>query len=96
MDTTWLKKYANETATSITLNKIMFQKYMALYMQVEIFTDWRRTGIPALQPTPNNATNNVIPRRYPYPLSERLANPQNCPTGVKITDRFWWDVSSKK
>jgi hypothetical protein len=87
----WENTYANETAGTITLSKIMFQKYLGLYLQLEVYNDWRRTGIPGLLPSAGNVTNNVIPRRYPYPASERLENPKNCPAGVKITDRVWWD-----
>jgi len=72
----FIKKYASETAGTINLNKIMLQKYLALYLQGEIFTDWRRTGIPKLTPSASNVTNNVIPRRYVYPISERLENPR--------------------
>lgn len=92
----WEAINANETAATITLEKIMLQKYLGLFMQLEVFTDWRRTGIPALQPSADNVTNNVIPRRYPYPVSERLQNPDNYIPGVKITDRVWWDGGPAK
>jgi len=89
-DQNWLTANASETAASITLAKIMTGKYVGLYLQSEVFSDWRRTGIPAL-PLAKNAVETQIPRRYPYPLNERLYNP-NTPDGLKITDRVWWDV----
>jgi hypothetical protein len=73
----------------------MTQKYLGLFMQVEVFNDWRRTGIPSLTTSADNVTNDIIPRRYPYPISERLENPKNYPAEVKITDRVWWDSSKK-
>jgi hypothetical protein len=79
---------AGETMATITLEKIMTQKYIALYSQLEPFNDWRRTGIPALSPA---AGQNAIPRRLPYPQSERLFNGTNMPSGVTIFDRVFWD-----
>ncbi len=85
----WEAIYANETAGSITMNKIMLQKYIALFLQIEVYNDWRRTGIPQLTPAANGVIA-TIPRRYPYPTSERLYNP-NCPSAV-LTDRVSWDI----
>src|SRR6185503_5658721 len=65
---------ANETPISITLEKIMVQKYIAQFTNVECFTDWRRTGFPNIQPVPVNITGDVIPRRLPNPQSERIYN----------------------
>jgi hypothetical protein len=87
----------SKTAGTITLKDIMTQKYISMYTQVESFSDWRRTGIPDLKPAKNNSTNNIIPRRFPYPLSERLQNSANLSSAIsasgssKITDRVWWD-----
>ncbi|MEI8203985.1 MAG: SusD/RagB family nutrient-binding outer membrane lipoprotein [Bacteroidota bacterium] len=85
----WEALHASETAGSITLDKIIMQKYIALFLQIEVYNDWRRTGIPSLVPASNGFITS-IPRRYPYPTSERLYN-ANCPSAV-ITDRVWWDV----
>lgn len=59
------------TFGSATLQNVMTEKYTVLFQNVEIWSDWRRTGIPAL--VPYNGGN--IPRRLTYPLSERSANP---------------------
>jgi hypothetical protein len=61
-------------ATSVTpanngLMQIMNEKYIALFQNVEIWNDWKRTGLPALP----GATS--IPRRLTYPLTEYTANP---------------------
>ena len=75
-------------AANLTLANIMTQKYIAMYTQPESFTDWRRSGVPAL--TPVSGSN--VPRRFPYPLSERLYNGANMPADLTIFDRVWWDV----
>jgi hypothetical protein len=66
----------------------------------EAWSNWRRTGFPALTPVvyPNNATNGQIPRRFPYPTGEITANPNNyqsahaaVPGGDFLTGRVYWD-----
>jgi hypothetical protein len=66
----------------------------------ESYSNWRRTGFPALTPVvyPSNATNGTIPRRFPYPSSEASSNPVNYKTahdavtgGDLLTSRMWWD-----
>jgi hypothetical protein len=77
------------------LETIMEQKYIALFCQSEPYTDFRRTGLPALQPKPNGATavnpNGEIPRRLIYPQTERLYNNQFPQPAPNMQDRFWWD-----
>lgn len=80
---------ASETALTISLNKIMFQKYLAMFTQVEAWTDWRRTGVPALPMTPDAFTTE-IPRRLPTPLTEINYN-TNAPNVRDITTHIWWD-----
>lgn len=86
---TWEATYAAETDLTITMEKIMVQKYYALCYQLEVYNDWRRTGFPNLTPAVNGVYSS-IPRRYPYPTSERLYNSENMPV-VTIMDRVWWD-----
>ncbi len=58
--------------------QIMEQKWIALYGQgVEAWTEYRRTGIPALAPSVINTNGNVIPTRLPYPGSEESLNYAN-------------------
>ncbi|MFN8286336.1 MAG: SusD/RagB family nutrient-binding outer membrane lipoprotein [Chitinophagales bacterium] len=80
---------AVETDVTITLEKIMTQKYFALYMNPEAFSDWRRTGFPAISPFPGSVS--AIPRRFLYPETEVERN-KNTPTGVMTTDKVWWDI----
>lgn len=53
------------------LNAIMTEKYINLFQNIEVWNDWKRTGIPNIQPP----SGSQIPRRLAYPLSERDANP---------------------
>ncbi len=78
------------TAATISLEKIMNQKYLSSFLQLETFADWRRTGYPTLG-LAAGAFTSEIPRRFPYPSDERLYNGANMPTGIKITDHVWWD-----
>lgn len=57
-------------AGNLTMQDIMTQKYIAMFVQPEAFSDWRRTGIPALTPVAGNA----VPRRWFYPENEYLFN----------------------
>lgn len=82
---------AVEDAGTISLEKIMTQKYIALYQQPEVWFDWRRTGLPAIQPAQPNFTSNNIPRKFIIPESERLYNSNCTACGGTITDRVWWD-----
>lgn len=75
-------------AANLTLEHIMTQKYLALYTQPEVYNDWRRTGFPAL--TPNSGAQ--IPTRFPYPEDEVQLNADNCPQGVTLFDKVWWDM----
>lgn len=82
-----------ETAATITLEKIMNQKYLSSFLSIETWTDWRRTGFPTLQ-IATGAVINEIPRRLLYPLDDRLYNGENQPTGLTLTSRVWWDVAN--
>ena len=70
------------------LERIIEEKYVALYAQgmVEIWTDYRRTGYPALTPNPNgvNGVNpsGVIPRRWIYPNDEKFSNTENVDAAI--------------
>lgn len=80
------------------LNQILTQKYIALFTQSESWVDYRRTGVPTLTPPStvikNEANpNGAIPRRLPYPISERLFNAANIPTQSPSlqTPKLWID-----
>lgn len=80
------------------LSQILTQKYIALFTQSESWVDYRRTGVPMLTPPStvikNEANpNGEVPRRLPYPISERLFNAANIPTQSPSlqTPRLWID-----
>jgi Starch-binding associating with outer membrane len=91
------KAYTDQTsvvpASGITLQRIMEQKYIALFTQPEVWTDWRRTGFPVLTPVSGSA----VPRRLLIPQSERLYNGANVPAGSNqptwLLGRVWWDAN---
>ncbi|TAJ12397.1 SusD/RagB family nutrient-binding outer membrane lipoprotein [Marinilabiliaceae bacterium JC017] len=90
-DSEWESRNAAETGATITLDKIMKGKYLATFLQDETFSDWRRhTDIFNLQ-LAAGAKTDEIPRRFPYPQSEREYNVDNMPGGLTLTDRNWWD-----
>jgi hypothetical protein len=85
-DATWTTAYASETNTSITLEKIIIQKYLANFTNPQAYSDWRRTNFPTLLPNAGAA----IPRRLIYPQTEIERN-SNTPSGINLTTKVWWD-----
>jgi hypothetical protein len=72
------------------LQRIMEEKSIANFLSLENFTDWRRTGFPALTIVQNPYVP-AMPRRLPYPLAELTSNPQPQQSAL-VTDRVWWDT----
>lgn len=100
VDATDASAYVGALPGSPTLEDIMNEKYIAMFSQNESWTDWRRTGFPAISVYPG-ANLSDIPRRLPYPQEEYLYNSSNVPMplsstpeekfGVATTYRLWWD-----
>ncbi|MCB9308093.1 MAG: SusD/RagB family nutrient-binding outer membrane lipoprotein [Lewinellaceae bacterium] len=87
----YIMAQANESDASITMDKIMTHKYVALFTQVEVYTDWRRTNIPQLTPNPGGLVSG-IPRRLPTTQEERLYNSKApSPSITNILLPVWWD-----
>jgi len=61
------------------LNQILQQKYLALFQQSgqEAYFNYRRTGVPTFLTGPGTGNNEVIPKRWLYPVSERTNNEAN-------------------
>ncbi|TDW47061.1 SusD-like starch-binding protein associating with outer membrane [Flavobacterium sp. 270] len=75
--------------TTANLATIIQQKYIALFLTMEPFNDYRRTGFPAL--VPNQASNTkTIPVRLPTPVEERQYN-ANATVVSNVTTPVWWD-----
>jgi len=80
-------------SNSEKLELIIFQKYLANYLQPESYTDWRRTGFPELVATAGNLTGDNIPRRYIYPTNERQNNPNSANSSSSLFEpALWWDA----
>jgi hypothetical protein len=55
-----------------TLQAIMEEKYIALYQNVEVWSDWKRTCIPTLLPA--NTSFTSVPGRLLYGQTEKQTN----------------------
>jgi len=75
-----------EDGTSISIEKIIGQKYIAMYSTVVPYDDFRRTGFPVLTPVPGAGD---IPQRFPYPQTEISYNSANVPTITNLTQPLW-------
>lgn len=73
------------------LAQIIWEKYVATYLQTESWVDYRRLNNP-LGLSPNAGVLSEIPRRFIYPTNEKLYNP-NIPTTSSslLAPRLWWD-----
>ena len=85
---------------SKALELIGTQKWVALYLQgMEAWSEWRRTGYPALSPAPDAlSADGQIPRRFGYPTTERDLNADNYSSALQLlggpdelSTRVWWD-----
>jgi hypothetical protein len=93
---TYLAARPNLSTLGNPLQEIITQKYIANFLKVEGWNDWRRTGYPVLPtPVPNAMLANV-PQRIRTPGSE-LANNINqvtatgIPTGLDgMLVKVWW------
>lgn len=95
-DAAWEAVNAVETAATIDLETIINGKYLALFNEQEVWTDWRRTNYPTISLAANAAISE-IPRRLPYPDDEETYNTENVnaqgvPTTSALTHRMWWDI----
>lgn len=79
--------------------QIITQKWIANMSNVyEGWTEWRRTGFPALSPAEASLNNGLYPVRMPYPADEQALNFENYQTAAAATDgnsinvRVWWDA----
>lgn len=64
-------RYSGLTGDAL-LKAIMMEKYKALFLNVQIWHDWKRTAYPLLPVTPKNRR---IPRRMLYSVDELGTNP---------------------
>ena len=86
---------ANGTLTGTMtqqLQQIIEEKYIANFgVNMEPWTDYRRTGFPPLAP-PSNAVYTFIPRSLFYPQSEIDLNPNAPKQKADLSVRVFWDT----
>lgn len=89
-----------DMSTAGGLKVIAEEKWVDLYpLGYDSWSEWRRTGIPALTPAADAINDGKIPRRYNYPSGEASLNAAGYDSGVAAlspstdnnTSRFWWD-----
>ncbi len=68
--TAYVGQASVDPVSGFDLDRIMTQKYIAMFAQPETWSDWRRTGIPALSPVSGTA----IPTNWDYSLNSYLFN----------------------
>lgn len=78
---------AEVSPATLTLENVINQKWLALYANPEVYSDWRRTGFPVLTPV----SGTEIPTRFLYPQTELDLNP-NVPI-VTLFDKVGWDTN---
>lgn len=92
--------FENEAAAfDGTLEKILLQKYYALYfVDYQQWFEYRRTGLPELPKTDAMANNGEMPSRFYYPTDVQISNAANYQEAVQmlggsddINARVWWD-----
>jgi hypothetical protein len=83
---TWLTNNTTGVLGNRSLQNIIEAKYIALFLQTEAYTDYRRTGWPVLTPTAGSS----VPVRFPYCTDERLFNTENVQTGITVNTPLWW------
>jgi hypothetical protein len=63
-----------------TLQSIMTEKYIALFQNIEVWNDWKRTCIPALTPA---LGTTAIPGRLYYGQTEEQTNENTPPSSAQ-------------
>lgn len=87
----------NFTTTAQGNERIGYQTWLALYGQgIEAWTEWRRTGFPALSPVVDAAINQ-IPSRFYYSTNSQNTNNENytaasasLSNGDSMLSKVWW------
>jgi hypothetical protein len=72
------------TTIPATLQSIMTEKYIALFQNIEVWSDYKRTCLPALQPFDNPSFGGEIPGRLFYGASEETTTPNTPSTAAQL------------
>lgn len=70
------------------LRSLIKEKFVASFLSLEAYNDWRRTGYPTLNVV-QNAFRPYIPQRFPYPSQEITSNPQP-QQSILTSEKVWW------
>ncbi len=77
--------------SGLTINLIMKEKYVAMFLSPEAWVDARRYNYQYKDfSLPMNAALSEYIRRVTYPSTETTRNRENVPA-VQVTDRIFWD-----
>lgn len=81
-----------------TMERIMLQKYLALYFNdYQQWFEYRRTGLPVLPKNPGMLNNQQLPVRFRYPVDVQINNTDNYNEvvsrigGDNINIKVWWE-----
>ena len=77
-------RYGKAPIANPTLNDIMTEKYIALFQNAEVWNDYKRTCLPALNPA---VGHNVIPGRFLYGQTQVQTDPQPQTENDNITTK---------
>lgn len=93
-------KWNNSASDDEKLERIMIQKWIALYpLGQEAWSEIRRTGYPKVFKLPNLANDNIttVPNRLPFSYNEYLNNKGNMDKAVTLlggednfATKLWW------
>ena len=61
--------------TIASINDIMEEKYVALFQNIEVWNDYKRSCYPAITPVATSTFGNKVPGRLYYGTTEQSANP---------------------
>lgn len=95
-------KWDEAAVTDVKLERIITQKWLALYPNgQEAWSEFRRTGFPKIFPISLNRGNIDVAkqvRRLPYPLAQYQQNAEQIAKGIILLGgadnggtRLWWD-----
>lgn len=84
-----------------TLERIMLQKYYALYfVDYQQWFEHRRTGFPVLPTTEAMFNDGIMPSRFFYPTDVQINNSENYQNAIEllggtddINTKVWWDIN---
>jgi hypothetical protein len=93
----YIASLSSLTNSKNALKELMRQKYIADFLRMTVYNDWRRTGYPELNLV-DNTTFSEIPARFMWPQTVIINNKKNLeatgiPTGTdgeKV--HVWWDT----